>query len=209
MKTLTFLVCVLVVAALTGSAATVSSLCVGNNGGTAGSPPGTNPTDIFAAGAGTVVNTCPSLEALLGGSLTGVGTLTGVSVETDGSYDGGATTGTNSYVETSTLSTNVFGSWSLSPTVNTGSGGVAQTSSNNPQTSNAGSGLTLTNAASSFTITATSSVTGGSMTDTTETKIVTYTYNPPTSTPEPGVFSMIGVGLIGLAILGRKFRKQV
>ena len=202
MKTFTFLMCVLVVAAFTGSAATVSSLCAGNN------PPGTNsnPTDIFGAGAGTVVNTCPSLETLLGGTLPNNLDLTGVSVQTDGSYDGGATTGTNSFMETSTISTNVFGSWSLNPTVNTGSGGIAQTSSNNPQTSNASSGLTLTNAALSFTVTATSVVTSGSVTDTTETKIVTYSYS---STPEPGVFSMIGVGLIGLAILGRKFRKPV
>jgi hypothetical protein len=168
---------------------------------------------FFSGGNGTGNEPCPSLAALVGGTIPAGWTLNAVTVTDVGSFEGSPLGVTSSYVITATLGPGTGGAtyaWN-GGTVNTGEGTTgSQQVSNNPQTAFATGGLTLTNAASSFTVTATSAVTAGSMSQSTDSKFVTYDYSVPTvsGTPEPSVMSLVGFGMVGLGILGSKLRRK-
>jgi hypothetical protein len=161
---------------------------------------------FFSGGNGTGNEPCPSLAALVGGTIPAGWTLNAVTVTDVGSFEGSPLGVTSSYVITATLGGPY--TWN-GGTVNTGEGTTgSQQVSNNPQTAFATGGLTLTNAASSFTVTAISAVTAGSMSQSTDSKFVTYDYSVPSGTPEPSVMSLVGFGMVGLGIFGSKLRRK-
>ena len=224
-KTLTLVVCLLVAAFIAG-AATVSVPCVP-------APPAVGNTAVMtfpgATGTQNASFLCPSFSSLYSGPLSSLDTVT---VSNNASFSGGQCNGGNcgsnlsqyngynllatyggpfNFGPNPTLSTGCGGCNPVPGVPGTGNNGTSQTSSSGTAvTSAAGGGLA--SITSSFTVSASMTITTGQFTTGTDQKSVTYSYTipgpPPGGTPEPATLSLIGFGLLGLGFVGRKFRNN-
>jgi len=189
MKTLTFILCLLVVATA-ASAASVTANCT------------PFPSSTIANGIGSSSVSCP--DAFTAGVPSSFSTLLSATLNEQADYLFGNTVGTNSITMSYTPSVQPW-----TPTTSTSSTSGTTSSGSVGTTSQNWNGSLALNFAS-FTVTLTSSVTSGTVAASTGAVSVSYnyTYNPPSTTPEPTAMCLIGLGMLGLGIpaLRRKIR---
>ena len=168
---------------LTASAATITSNC-------------TLFPIQFANGSGSGSISCPGFSAA-------GGILSGASLSLFADYTFGSA-GANDIKVTFTVGAPASVTWASSSLAIDVTGGFNSSGSTPavPATDAATAGATNANFASAFNIGVSSQVISGSAGTSSGGAQITYTYG--FATPEPGSIALLGSGLIGLAIVGRK-----
>jgi hypothetical protein len=167
----------------------------------------------FNGGAGSGTLSCPSFASL---GVVGAIDISGATLNLYGDYQAGNPTTVNKVTETFNMSSGVTGlnagiSWalgtttSMSETGGSSSGGSVPASPNPDAASSAAFGTAASLAQwTAFSVGVSSVVNQGSVTTSEAGATITYTYDTPTFTPEPGSMALLGGGLLAVSLIGRK-----
>ena len=150
----------------------------------------------FNSGSGSGTISCPGYTPIVGQVLQGAA----LSLYADYTFGGSS----NDVLVTFTIAAPAGVTWASSSVGIDVLGGFSSSSSNPavPVSDGCNAGCTAANFASAFNVGITSSIVSGSAGTSSAGVQVTYTYG--SATPEPGSIALMGSGLIGLAIAGRK-----
>ena len=132
-----------------------------------------------------------------------LGTLIGVTLNLFADYQFGST-GANDIKVSFAVGAPAGVTWDNAAPIIDVTGGISSTAPLIPVADNATAGITNANFASAFNVGVSSAVVTGSAA--TSSGPVTFTYNYTSPTPEPATLSMMGLGLLGLGVIGRKLK---
>ena len=183
MKKFTTLVLATVALGVSASAATITVNCT--------------PFPIqFGGGSGSGPISCPGFSA--------AGTLAGASLTLYADYTFGGSS--NDIQLTFSVGAPAGVTWNQSSVVIDVTGGFSSSGSSPavPYADAATAGVSNAAFASAFNVGVSSTVVSGSAGTSSGGAQVTYTYNVISATPEPGTIALLGSGLIGLALAGRR-----